>query len=239
MAWKTIDRNQPLAAADAPPLLSEAVRDKIRSFFPRYETKRAALLPALHVVQDALGHVPPQAMLEIAEVLDLPPSAVLDTVSFYTHFWTAPKGRKVITACRSISCEVMGGAKVLAEVKRRLGIGEHETTADGAYSLTTEECLAGCDHAPCLLINERLHSRVRAEDVGRLLDDPNNDRIDVPRSTLFDAPGDTSTPGAKDGNGDPDAGASEDDAKPRKKERSAGSDRVGSTSDVREMREAD
>jgi len=188
MAWKTLDRREPVAPPGATPLLTEAVRDKICTFFGRYETKRAALLPALQIVQSALGHVPYAAMIEVAELLEIHPSAVLDTISFYTHFWTHPKGKKVIVACRSITCEVMGGGAVLEALKQQLGIDEHGTTADGAYSLVTEECLAGCDHGPCLLINERLHKRVKPEDVAGILADPDNDRPEVTRSTLFDAP---------------------------------------------------
>ncbi|MEK7757365.1 MAG: NADH-quinone oxidoreductase subunit NuoE [Planctomycetota bacterium] len=216
MSWKVIDRNQPVVDPKAPPVLSEAVREKVRSFFERYETKRAVLLPALHIVQDALGYVPWQAMVEIADLLEIHPSDVIDTISFYTHFWTHPKGEKVITVCRSISCEVMGGATVLEELKQQLGIDEHETTKDGKYSLVTEECLAGCDHAPCLLINEKLHKRVKAQDVAKLLAEANNDRIAVPRSALFDAVSVSFT-----------AASAKDEAL------------VGTTSDVREMREAD
>ena len=188
MSWKTVDRRAPVIDEKAPPVLTEAVKEKIRSFFPRYETKRAALLPALHVVQAALGHVDPQAMKEIAELLEIPPSAVLDTMNFYTHFWDHPKGRKVVVACRSLSCDLLGAQAVLAAIKAELGIGEHGTTADGRYSLLTEECLAACDHGPCLLINEKLHKRVKPEDVKRLLADPDNDRLAIERSTLFDAP---------------------------------------------------
>ncbi len=188
MSWQTIDRNVSPYAAGSEPVLSEGVREKIRSFFPRYDTKRAVLLPALHMVQDALGHVPYKAMAEIAEVLEIHPSDVLDTLTFYTHFWTHPKGEKVVMACRSISCELTGGREVLDAIKSHLGIGEHETTADGKYSLVTEECLAGCDHGPCMLINEKLHKCVKAADVPKLLDDAKNDRIEVPRSDLFDAP---------------------------------------------------
>ncbi len=220
MSWKSIDRNQPVFDHDAPPALTDAVREKIRTFFPRYDTKRAVLLPALHIVQDALGHVPWQAMKEIADLLEIHPSDVVDTISFYTHFWIEPKGRKVITACRSLSCEIMGGGAVLEEIKKKLGVEEHHTTPDGQYSLTTEECIAGCDFAPCLLINEKLHKKVRAEDVAKILADPNNDRIDAPRSVLFDAPkgttGPTKSGSEKKGNG-----------------------RIGHTSDVQEMREAD
>ena len=217
MPWRAVNRNVPVVDPDAPPVLSEAVRAKIRSFFPRYETKRAALLPALHVVQSALGHVPWKAMVELAELLEIRPAEVLDTISFYTHFWTEPKGEKVITVCRSITCELMGGREVLEAIKRELGIEEHQTTPDGRYSLTTEECLAGCDHAPCLIINEKLHKKVRPADVPALLADPDNDRLDVPRSDLFDAP-----PPAADG-----GEADEVEAV------------VDTTSDVREMRESD
>lgn len=188
MGWEALDRRSAVIEKDAPSVLSEAVRDKIRSFFPRYETKRAALLPALHVVQDALGHVDWQAMREIAEVLELKPAEVFDTISFYTHFWTHDKGKKVITLCRSLSCQLMGADAVKAAIEKQLGIGEHETAADGQYSFVTEECLAACDHAPCLLMNEKLHRRVRAEDVAKLLADAHNDRLDMPRSDLFDAP---------------------------------------------------
>lgn len=198
MAWKTIDRITPVVDPDAAPILSEALREKIRSFFPRYETKQAALLPALHLVQDGLGHVSHQAMKEIAEVLEIPPAIVIDTVSFYTHFWTHPKGAKVVTVCRSVSCEVLGGREVLAAVKAELGIDEHETTPDGKYSLMTEECLAGCDHAPCLLINEKLHKCVKAADIPKLLADEDNDKVSMPRSDLFDAPEEAKTSAVAD-----------------------------------------
>ncbi len=188
MAWQTLDRLTPVVDEKAAPVLSEAVREKIRSFFPRYETRRAALLPALHVVQDALGHVSKAAMKEIAEVLEIPPSAVMDTLTFYTHFWDHPKGKKVIVLCRSLSCQVMGADRVLQEVKDQLKVEEHGTTADGQYSLLTEECLAACDHAPCLLINEKMHKRVKADDVAKIIKDAKNAEVTVQRSDLFDKP---------------------------------------------------
>lgn len=216
MSWKTINRTDPVLDADAPSLLSEAVREKIVSFFDRYESKRAALLPALYVVQDAHGSISWQAMKEVAELLEIHPSDVMDTISFYTHFWTHPKGEKVVTVCRSLTCAVMGGDAVLDELKSQLGVSEHETTSDGKYSLVTEECLAGCDHGPCLLINEKMHKRVKPEDVAGLLADADNDKLDMPRSDLFDAPAEPN-PGA-----DKPEGAL-----------------LESTSDVQEMREAD
>jgi len=188
MAWEAIDRRTPVIEKDAKPVLSDAVREKIRSFFPRYETKRAVLLPALHVVQDALGEVNWQAMREIAEILELQPSEVFDTISFYTHFWTHDKGKKVVTLCRSLSCQLMGSDAVQAAIEKQLNIHEHETTPDHSYSFATEECLAACEFAPCLLVNERLHKNVKPAEVSKLLADAENDKLPFPRSTLYDKP---------------------------------------------------
>lgn len=167
-------------------MIGAALAEKIRGLFPRYETKRAVLLPALHMLQSQYGYISWQAMEEVAALLEIHASDVFDVVSFYTYFWTHPRGEKVVTVCRSISCEVMGAGAVLEECKRVLGIGEHETTADGKFSLQTEECLATCDHAPCMYVNEKCHKRVKPEDVRRILEDPNNDRLAMERSTLFD-----------------------------------------------------
>ncbi|MBW7904049.1 MAG: NAD(P)H-dependent oxidoreductase subunit E [Phycisphaerae bacterium] len=187
MSWQAVDRTR-VPEEQLGPGLSEAVKEKIRAFFSRYPTKQAAVLPALHIAQDALGYVSLRAMKELAELLEIPPSKVMDVVTFYTHFWTHPKGRKTLLLCRSISCELLGAGKLKDAIRQRLGIGEHETTPDGEYSFMTEECLAACDHAPCLMVNEKMHKCVRPEDLERILADADNDRLDIPRSDLFDAP---------------------------------------------------
>ena len=187
MSWQAIDRKT-VAEDKLGPGLSAAAKQKIRSFFDRYPTKKAAMLPALHIAQDEIGYCSLRAMREIAEILEVPPSDVSDVVTFYTHFWTHRRGRKVITVCRSLSCELMGGKKVLAALKDKLGIGEHETTPDGQYSLVTEECLALCEHGPCVLINEKTHKCVKVEDLDKILNDPENDKVTMPRSELYDAP---------------------------------------------------
>ncbi len=186
MAWKAIDRQTDPIPEDAPPALPTEAKNKIKDLIARYEDKRGALIPALHIAQDTAGHLSLQVMKEVAECLGIPPSDVIDTASFYTHFWEHARGKKVIVVCQSITCQMMGGDKVLEALKKELGINEHETTPDGKYSLMTEECLAGCDHAPCMLINEKLHERVKPEDIPKILADEDNDKIDVPRSYLYD-----------------------------------------------------
>lgn len=187
MSWKAVDRRH-VAEDHQGPGLSDAVKEKIRTFFPRYPNKRAVLLPALHIIQDANGYISLRSMREVAELLELAPAQVMDVVTFYTHFWTHPKGEKTIMLCRSISCQLMGQEKLQAAIEKKLGVHDHGTTADGKYSFMTEECLAACDHAPCLMINEKMHKCVRVEDLDGLLNDPNNDKIEFERSDLFDAP---------------------------------------------------
>ncbi len=186
MAWKAIDRQAPAVDDAAAPVLSEAVREKIRAFLPRYPSKRAALLPALHIVQETYGHIGHRAMRDIAEVLELAPSEVLDTVTFYTHFWMKKRGKKTIVVCRSLACQLLGADDVIEAFKDRLGIDEHGTTGDGEYSFVTEECLGACEHGACLLVNEKLHSCVRAADVPAILADPANDKLEIERSDLYD-----------------------------------------------------
>lgn len=188
MAWPALDRNKSEIPADAAPVLTEALREKIRTFLPRYPNKRAALLPSLHITQEALGHVGWQAMKEIAELLEIAPSDVFETLSFYSHYWQHKRGRKVIVLCRSLSCQLMGSRAVGDAIQKQLKIGEHGTTEDGEYSFVTEECIGACEHAPCMLINEKLHKNVKPEDIAAILADPNNDKLDVPRSDLYDPP---------------------------------------------------
>ncbi len=180
MAWPVINRQEQAAVPGAEPLLSERVKARITAFFDRYETKRAALIPALHVVQDTYGGVSLQAIKEVAALLGLAPAEVYDTMSFYSHFWAGRRGRKVVVVCRSLSCQVLGHERLLAALKEHLKIGEHETTPDGEWSLMTEECLGACEHGPCMLINERLHARVTPDDVPRILADPDCDKVDLP-----------------------------------------------------------
>jgi len=240
MAWKAIDRITPAKDDATEPQLDEAVKEKIRAFFPRYPSKRAVLLPALHIVAGTYGYISHRAMRDIAELLEIPPAQVLDTVSFYTHFWTHPRGRKLIVMCRSLSCELTGAREVKAAIEQYLGIREHGTTADGQYTFVTEECLGACEHGPCLLINEKLHKCVKAEDVPRLLADPNNDKIDLPRSTLYDGPSEQERQAARiTGEAPAPQKADETPASPKSPPKGAkGEAKIGLTSDIKEMKES-
>src|SRR4030088_1955215 len=113
------------------PMLTESLRDKIRAYIPRSPSKRAVTLPALHIVHEYYRCVPYQAMAEIAEVLEVAPAEVLDTMSFYGFFPQAPIGDVRVWVCRSISCMLTGGEEMLERTCQRLGVRSGQTTADG------------------------------------------------------------------------------------------------------------
>jgi NADH-quinone oxidoreductase subunit E len=135
-------------------ILGEPLREKIRSLFPRYPNKRAVTLPALHLVQEHLRCVPLQAMAEIAELLEITPAEVHDTMSFYGFFPQAPLGDVRVWICRSLSCMLRGGDELLEHACRRLSIQPGETTADGKLTVEYAECLGICDFAPAALADD-------------------------------------------------------------------------------------
>ncbi len=166
MAWITKDSATMRVQRRAEPYLTDAMRKTLRDeIFPRYETQMAALLPALHMIQHEYGWVPKQAMLEIAELLEIAPADVLDTASFYEEYWLKPKGEHVIAVCRSIACEFCGHEKITQAVKDKLGIDVGETTDDGRFTLIELECLGSCGTAPVALLDEKLQENLTSDQI--------------------------------------------------------------------------
>ncbi|MCC6285723.1 MAG: NADH-quinone oxidoreductase subunit NuoE [Phycisphaerales bacterium] len=154
------------------PYLTQSMRDRLtREVLPRYETTHAALLPALHMIQHEHGWVPAQAMLEVASFLKLEPAEVYDTASFYEEYWLKPRGKYLVSICRSIACEFAGHERVTQAVKDRLGIDVGETTDDGLFTLIELECLGSCGTAPAALVNESLHENATPEGLVRTIDE--------------------------------------------------------------------
>ncbi len=172
MAWITKNSATMRVERRPEPYLTQTMQSRLESeVLPRYETKKAALLPALHMIQHEYGWIPHQAMLEIAEFLDIPPAEVLDTASFYEEYWLHPKGTHTIAVCRSIACEFCGHEKITQAVKDKLGIEVGETTDDGRFTLVELECLGSCGTAPVALIDETLHEQLTPEQILALLDE--------------------------------------------------------------------
>lgn len=151
-------------------ILTDEMVAEIKAFFPSYPTKQAVTLPALHVVNEKLRYVPLAAVVEVAELLELHPSEVQDTLSFYGFFkQDAPHGRTRAWVCRSISCALRGGEEVLDHMCHKLGIAPGDTTTDGRLTLEFGECLGACEYAPCMLAGKDLHKCLTNETADQFL----------------------------------------------------------------------
>ena len=152
--------------------LSEELRERIRKEFPKYPNKRAVTLPALHMVHDAMRAVSTESIVEIAELLELHPAEIHDTMSFYNFFKDDKHklGKHRIWVCRSISCMLRGGEEVLEKVCSKFQVHPGQTSADGKVTLEFAECLGACEGAPCILVDDECHMDMNAESVSALIE---------------------------------------------------------------------
>ena len=153
--------------------LSEELKQQILAYLPRYPSKQAVTLPALHLVHDALRSVPLEAICEIAELLDLSPAEVHDTMSFYGFFRDEknPLGRTRVWVCRSLPCMLRGADELLARLSEKLGVQPGGTTADGKVSLEFAECIGACEGAPCVLVNDEHRMNITPDQVDGLVNE--------------------------------------------------------------------
>jgi len=153
-------------------MLSEEIKQQILAYLPRYPSKQAVTLPALHLVHDALRCVPLEAIREIADLLDLSPAEVRDTMSFYGFFRDEkdPLGRTRVWVCRSLPCMLRGGEELLSQLCEKLDVQPGGTTADGKVSLEFAECIGACEGAPCLLVNDEHQMNVTPDRVDGLVE---------------------------------------------------------------------
>jgi len=134
-----------------------------------YPESSAALLPVLHLVQKAEGHLSVAVLEEVASLLGLPPAQVWGVVSFYPAFRTQKTGR-LIKVCTTQTCARMGAGEVLSCLRSRLGIEVGKTSADGRFTLEEVRCLASCATAPVMVVDGQLHQSLTSERIDQIVE---------------------------------------------------------------------
>ena len=119
-----------------------------------------ALLPILHAVQDMLGYVPPHAVPQIADALNLSRAEVHGVISYYHHFRTQPAAPHTLQVCRAEACQAMGGEALLAHARAHLHCGTHHTSGDGRFTVEPAYCLGLCASSPAVMLDGQVHARV-------------------------------------------------------------------------------
>ena len=139
------------------------IANRTRSVIADHIGLEGPLLPILHGIQDEFGYVPTESLPVIAKALNISNAEVHGVVSFYHDYRREPAGRHVVKVCQAEACQSMGSDQVAANLKRALGIGLHETSADGRVTLEPVYCLGLCSCAPAAMVDGQLFGRVDAE----------------------------------------------------------------------------
>jgi formate dehydrogenase subunit gamma len=140
--------------------LSPAELTRVEQAIKGLRDQPGPLLNVLHAVHEACGYIPPAAVPIIANGLNLSRAEVHGVISFYHYFRDTPPGRHIIRLCRAESCQAVQAKALEAHASKRLGIGIHETTADGAFSLEPVYCLGQCALSPAVMIGGEVYGRV-------------------------------------------------------------------------------
>jgi len=152
------------------PVFVGAMRDELNALLGRYPNKMAALLPALWMVQRERGWVSEEAMVEVAQLLELTPAYVKGVVTFYTMYHQHPVGRYFIQVCTTSPCLACGADKVVESLLSQTGCGDlGATSPDGRFTVIEVECLGACGFATPIMVNEEFIESVTPEKVPQIL----------------------------------------------------------------------
>jgi NADH-quinone oxidoreductase subunit E len=151
---------------------SASFHDIVQQLRRRYPDDRSAIMGALHLAQQNHGGwLPPEALQEVADAMELTPAYVQSVASFYDMYHLAPVGRHAIEVCTNLSCALVGAQAVVDAFEEELGIAPGETTDDGAITFRLMECAGGCGYAPVVVVDQRYREPVRPGDVAAIVEE--------------------------------------------------------------------
>lgn len=153
------------------PARSAAPIEELRQIIDEHRSLEGPLLPILHAIQNAYGHIPAEARPLIADALNITEAELHGVISFYHDFRDKPAGRHVLKICRAEACQAVGGEKLAAETLRKLGLDWHGTTENGAVTVEPVYCLGLCACGPAVMVDDRLVGRVDADRARALIDE--------------------------------------------------------------------
>lgn len=146
--------------------MNESIRKIVSEFKGEGRDK---LIPVLQKVQNEVGYISKEAVVEIGSVLNLPASKIYGVATFYNQFRFEPKGKNHIMVCRGTACHVKGSADTLEAIERELGIKAGKTTKDGLFSIEVVACLGACGLAPLICVNDEFYANVTRERASEII----------------------------------------------------------------------
>lgn len=146
---------------------------KIKEIVARHKDKQGPIKLMLHDVQESLGYIPFQAMLEIADSCKVSVAKVYGVVTFYTQFTLQPKGKYVFNICMGTACYVKGAQAILDKLCELTKCNVNETSADNMFSIDATRCLGACGLAPVVILNGKVYGNANIDTVYQMFKDHN------------------------------------------------------------------
>jgi NADH-quinone oxidoreductase subunit E len=154
---------------------SAKVKEQLREILARYRGERVELILILEEVQERLGYLPKEALLEIADFMHMPAASIYAVATFYNRFRFTPIGRHAIRVCMGTACHVAGGSLVQEALERELEIKVGGVTPDEEFSLDRIACVGCCVLAPVIVVNREVSPKMtpfKVEEVLAGLEEP-------------------------------------------------------------------
>jgi NADH-quinone oxidoreductase subunit E len=142
----------------------EELRATIEHHMSLYPEPRSAVLPALRAAQELHGWLSPEAMEQVAAVMQVTPAYLESVASFYDMLELEPVGRHTIYMCTNLSCQLRGAQAVLAALAEATGAPVGGSSPDGEFHLRSFECLGACDLAPMASVEGHYRGPLTPED---------------------------------------------------------------------------
>jgi NADH-quinone oxidoreductase subunit E len=134
--------------------MSEYNATRVGEIVRSYDADPTNSLAILQDVQREYGYLPRQALELVAQLVGIPQGHVYRLATFFKAFSLNPKGEHQCKVCLGTACHVKGGALILEQLEKELGIKAGNTTADGKFSLEGVRCLGACALAPIVVIDD-------------------------------------------------------------------------------------
>ncbi|MCB9029617.1 MAG: NAD(P)H-dependent oxidoreductase subunit E [Deltaproteobacteria bacterium] len=169
--------------------LSQEADRKIEEIKAKYPNARSAIMPALYMAQEELGHLTGDAIAWVADKVGVSPAHVMEVATFYTMYYKHPVGKYHFQVCRTLSCAIRGAKELTKHLHQKFGILPHEVSGDGMWSYEEVECLGSCGTAPMCEINDVYFENLTPEKLEEIIKELEATQPDIRYSTLKDAIG--------------------------------------------------
>jgi NADH:ubiquinone oxidoreductase subunit E len=151
-------------------VFSTEIRQKIEHYLQRYETRRSAILPILHCLQDEYGWVKEEHVVALDEEYKLPRVQVEEVLTFYSMYRQQEPKKFRLMICDNLVCTMMGYKEVESAIRGQMQQYQQQGK-ECPFSLEKVPCLGVCDGAPAMLVNKNRHLKVDAKNVIAILND--------------------------------------------------------------------